>query len=127
MPRKQAISLRTAVGEVPPGETVFRRYRVPFPFTIAYLRIELYIGQMGLLRTYVRVGPSGDSSDKVAYKVAEGSPEYYMGDGSVIEFLGLTEEYPADWYLTAQYTNTSTVDSYTGCVDVVVQEVEVRK
>jgi hypothetical protein len=127
LPRKLAVNLRTAVGGVSASDTAYRRFRVPFPFRISYLRIEHFIGQSGNLHTYVRAGPAGGSSDKVVYKVAENAPEYYYGDGSVIEFLGLTEEFPDGWFITAQYTNTSSTETYSGCVDATVEEVEVRK
>jgi hypothetical protein len=122
MGRRMAVSLRTAKSGVTANSTATRKKEIPFNFKIAYLRIEFFPGQAAMLRTSVHVGPNGDNTDPCPYEWDRSGVNYFVGDASVVEFLNLTDVYPAGHKITAYYSNTDLSVDMTGVCEAVVEE-----
>lgn len=120
--RRALIVLSTARGAIAASGTATRTKEIPYPFKIAYLRVEHAVGQAGYLRTSVHIGPLGTSGDEYAYEWDRSGVAYFIGDGSVREFMNLTKEYPANHKITAYFNNQHATDAFTGICEAVVEE-----
>jgi len=120
--RRLILNFSTPKAGVAPNSKVIYRFRVPFPFKIAYLKLYAFIGQSYNLRCYIYVGPRGNEQDVNILANVENAAQFFAGDDTSLELLNPVSGVPQYYYITVIYINTSSTDAYTGFCFMVVEE-----
>ena len=122
MGRRLPLNFSTEKSGVAPNSTVTFTKKIPFPFRIAYLKLEAFINQAYNLHTYIYIGPRGNDQDTNLLANVDNAANYFAGDETSLEVLNVAEIPQKDFYITVKYVNIDTANPYTGFCFMVVEE-----